>query len=84
MTAANQIKEQKQLGMCEKEALNAILEEFRGNPEAVDGMKNIRIYLLIELDVNLALLSTAANQRREFMEIIHCDRLLGFFMDSRR
>ena len=37
LTAANQIKEQTLLGMCEKEALHAILEEFRGNPELVDG-----------------------------------------------
>ena len=37
LTAANQIKEQTLLGMCETEALNAILEEFRGNPELVDG-----------------------------------------------
>ena len=33
------------------------------------------IYLIIDLDVNLALLSAATNQGREFMEILICDLL---------
>ena len=32
-------------------------------------------YLPSSLDGDLALLSTAANQRRGFMEILHCDSL---------
>ena len=34
-----------------------------------------KIYLLVDLDVNLALLSMAANQRWEFEEILYWDRL---------
>ena len=34
-----------------------------------------RLYLLIDLHVNLVPLSVAANQRRGFMEILHCDWL---------
>ena len=33
------------------------------------------LYLLMDLDVNLVPLSVAANQRREFMKILHCDWL---------
>ena len=36
---------------------------------------NKLIYLLLDLDLNLALLSVAANQRQEFMKILHCDWL---------
>ena len=32
-------------------------------------------YLLINLDVNIALLSAATNQRRESMKILNCDWL---------
>ena len=43
------------------------------------GQKNlffkIYIYLLIDLDVNLVPLSVAANQRRGFTEVLHCDWL---------
>ena len=36
---------------------------------------NLYEYLLIDLDVNLVLFLVAANQRRVFMEIFHCDWL---------
>ena len=32
-------------------------------------------YLLLDLEINLALLSAAANQRQEFMKILHYDWL---------
>ena len=38
--------------------------------------ENLRkLYLLIDLDANLVPLSVAANQRRAFTEILHCDWL---------
>ena len=38
-------------------------------------LQNFAIYLLIALDVNLAVLFAAAYQRREFMKILYCDLL---------
>ena len=38
--------------------------------------------LIMDLNVNLALLSTAANQQRVFLEIIHCDWLLTKVMQD--
>ena len=37
--------------------------------------KNYQIYLLNDFDVDLVELSVAANQRRGFMEKVHCDLL---------
>ena len=38
-------------------------------------MQSVKSYQLVDLDVHLALLSVAANQRRECMEILYCNWL---------